>query len=332
MGSLVDLDHWKGSRLEQPVHGGGELVAARQQQPGDRWEGGGERRGEARDEDVRAVGWHHHQRSVDEVLDEVLGAHRRDPHILHLALEHAIDGEHRPGAEGRLDLAHARVGELGVLGHHVDPLLAGVRREPELDIVHRVGRDAVDDHAEQLAVLALELLARELHLLDDVGARRRVDHHQHRSAELVGEVRVEVEVERGSGADEVGAFADDEVAASLELLVGRQDLLLDLLVGAVRDQRRDGVGAGAVHLGVVELELVALAHQLDLRIGLLAGAHDRAEEADALQARGEHLHEAERDDRLAAVRAHRGDVDVLCHWLLSRLVPSVRGCVAPWVA
>ena len=34
-----------------------------------------------------------------------------------------------PGAEGCRNLTHTRVGQLRVLGHHVDPLLAGVRRE-----------------------------------------------------------------------------------------------------------------------------------------------------------------------------------------------------------
>ena len=48
---------------------------------------------------------------------------------------------------------------------------------PALDLVDGLGGDAVDDHPEQLTGLALQLLARELDLLDDVAAGRAVDDH-----------------------------------------------------------------------------------------------------------------------------------------------------------
>ncbi len=68
-----------------------------------------------------------------------------------------------------------------------------------------------------------------------------------------------------------------------------------------------------VHLLIGARQPVAVADQLDLGVGPVAGRDDRAKEAGALRLAGERLHQAERDNRLAAARFHRGDVEIARH-------------------
>ncbi len=54
----------------------------------------------------------------------------------------------------------------------------------------------VDDHAEQRGALARQLRAGDPHRRGDLGDRGASDHDQQRAAEMVGQGRVELEVER----------------------------------------------------------------------------------------------------------------------------------------
>src|SRR5207253_1824863 len=108
---------------------------------------------------------------------------------------------------------------------------------------------------------------------------------------------------------EVGPLAEDEVEPRLEGLVLGDDALSQLVVGRNRArlvlrERLQLLGGG--------VELVTAADQVDLRVGPVARGHDRPEEAKAVHPRGQKLHQPERDDRLAALRLHGGDVEVAC--------------------
>ena len=231
------------------------------------------------------------------MLDEVLDAHRRDAHVAHLAPERSAEDDARTERVG--DIGHRRIRELGRLRDEVDRMIG--RADRGEDVVHRLGRHAVDDHAENDATLRREATER------GADGRRRLlrlaaaDDDEHRRAELVRKVGVEAEVERRCGAGEIGSFAEDEVAFGLERLVGGDDDLAQLVVGLggarlLRRQRVRGRG------------VVARTHELELRIGLLR--NDRTEEAEPLDPPREELHEAETDDRLPALRLHRGDVEI----------------------
>ena len=75
------------------------------------WQRGSERR----DHDVRAIGGHEHERPVDELLDEVLDAHRPHPDVAHLAVQALRRLEEDLGLQGRGDLADRRSGQVGML-------------------------------------------------------------------------------------------------------------------------------------------------------------------------------------------------------------------------
>ena len=211
------------------------------------------------------------------------------------------------GAEAGGDVGDRRVGELRALRQDVDRLVHPHGLDARRDRGDVLRRDAVDDDAEDRAALVLERRPGR----PDGGERllgiAPLDDHEHGAAELVREVGVPPEVERGRGADEVGALADDEVAVALELPVGVVYALAHLLVG----RHRDRLGLRErVHPFVVRVELVAAPDQLDLRVALGRRGDDRPEEAEPLHAAREQLHHAERHDRLAALRRHRGDVEV----------------------
>ena len=82
--------------------------------------------GEAGEHDVGSVGRHDHQRPVDQVLDEVLDAHRRHLHLAHLLAQVRVPAVQHLRAELGRDLRHGRMPQRGMLGQHVERLVAVV--------------------------------------------------------------------------------------------------------------------------------------------------------------------------------------------------------------
>ena len=70
---------------------------------------------QGRDEDVGAVRGHDDERAVDELLDEVLDAHRADAHVADLAVEALGRLDENLRAERRGHLADGRTVEVGLL-------------------------------------------------------------------------------------------------------------------------------------------------------------------------------------------------------------------------
>ena len=232
VGELRNLEHRERRALEQPPDVLAELVPAGEDDAGDGGDRRRDRRGERGDEDVRAVAGNDHERAVDEVVDEVLDAHRPDPDVAHLALQGVRRPGQRGGSERVRHLGDGGVGEVGILGDQVDGLGAVLRTRAARDLVHVVGGDPVDEHAEDLAALVVERVAGDADRRGRVRRRAGLDDDEDRRAELVREVGVQPEVERGRGPGEVGALADDEVAVALERLVRLDDPVPELFVVA----------------------------------------------------------------------------------------------------
>ncbi len=238
----------------------------------------------------------------------MLDAHGRDPDVAHLPLESLAGVEEDRRVQLRRDLGHGGVGQLRALRKDVDGLLSVRPGEPGGHVRHVLRVDPIHDDSEDRAVLVAERPAGGAHRRDGLLRRAAADDDEHRSAQLVGEVRVSAEGERGRTA-EVGALADDEVAALLERLVRLDDALAQLLV---LDLARLVLGE-RMHLLVGGVELVAAANELELGIALGPRGHDRPEEAEPLDPGREQLHHAEGDDRLPATRLHARDVEVASH-------------------
>jgi hypothetical protein len=303
------LEHREGRLGHETAQRGIELVAAGEDDPGHRRQLRRDRRHEARHDDVRPVAGHYHERAVAQVVEEVLDAHRGHGHVADLAVEPVGGAVRRPGAERGGHVAHRREGELRTLGQHGHGLALEAAGQLRAHLVEQLRRHSVGDHPEQRAAAPLERLTRYAGGLDDRARVRAGHHHEHRRVEQLGQAGVHLEVERGRGAGEVGALADHDVAAALELPERRHHALLDLVEDAARDRRLPLVVGERVHLVVGRLEAVAAPDQLDLRVGLAPGRHDRPVEADLLDPRREGLHEAQRHDGLPAVGLERGDVD-----------------------
>ena len=109
------LDDREGRALEQPPQGVGERVVAADDHACDGRNRRGDHRREARDKDVRPVGRDDHERPLDEILDEVLHAHRRDADVPHLAVELLVRAGDHLRVELRRDL-----GDRGRLLMHFD--------------------------------------------------------------------------------------------------------------------------------------------------------------------------------------------------------------------
>ena len=86
------------------------------------------------------------------------------------------------------------------------------------------------------------------------------------------------------------------------------DLFQDARVEAAGGQRLDGVMGEGEGLVVGLVELVALPDEFDVVVPLLGGGDDGPEVSHAADPSGQHLHDAQRDDRLAALRFDAGDV------------------------
>ena len=140
-------------------------------------------------------------------------------------------------AERRGHVSHRRIGQLGLLGEHVHGLALEAGAQQLGHLIDQLRRNAVGDHAEQRAALALERLAGHAGGLHDLARGGPAHHHQHGCVEQDREAGIQVEVERRRGAREVGALADDHVAAELKLAKGRHHPLLDLVEDAARDRR-----------------------------------------------------------------------------------------------
>ena len=319
MDRLLRLDHREGRALEQPAQRVGQRVAAADEDTGNGRDHGGDHRCEARDEDVRPIGRNDDQRSLDEILDEVLDAHRSDSEAAHLAVELLV----RPRENLRVELGgHLRDGwkrELGPLRHDVDRLVAVLLRDPAPDLVDELLGHPVHEDAEDRAALVLQRIPGCAHRGDRLVGRATLDDDEDGRSELVGEIGVQPVVQGRGGAREVCALAEDEVETRLERLVLGDDPLPELVVG------RNGarlVLRQRPHLLGGRVELVPAAEQIDLRIRSVPGRDDRPEEPQPVHPGGEELHQPERDDGLAALRLHRGDVEVACQgpdWSLSLL-------------
>ena len=181
---------------------------------------GGERRassvdGDARDQDVGAVA-RARSRACPSTRSSrkcstLIAATRTRAHVAAQQVRAAALRRERPPAQRprSAELGHRCapraprpprrwVGELRLLGQHVDGRSFLSAASCSTTRRHVRDRHAVDDHAEELAALLVERLARD-RATAAVGCVRRfaTDHREHRAAELVGEVGVQVEVERG---------------------------------------------------------------------------------------------------------------------------------------
>ena len=147
--------------LEQVAHGLAQRVAAGDEHAGDGRDRRGHRRGEARDQDVRPVAGDDDERPFDEVVDEVLDAHRGDSYVAHVPLQRLLAGAGDDlGAELVRDLADGRKGELRQLGQDVDRLASVLRAERAAQLLDSLGGNAVDDDAEDRAALVRERVSR----------------------------------------------------------------------------------------------------------------------------------------------------------------------------
>jgi Icc-related predicted phosphoesterase len=72
--------------------------------------------------------------------------------------------------------------------------------------------------------------------------------------------------------------------------------------------RREGV-----HLVRFQPEPVAVVDERDARVEVVAGRDDGPEVADVIRAAQQHLHQAQRHERLATRRLHRSEVQVVGH-------------------
>ena len=88
---------------------------------------GGDDRGEARDEDVGPVARDDHERPVDQVVDEVLDAHRGDADVAHLAAQRLTGAGRIFASSASATSADRRERELRQLRENVDRLFAVLR-------------------------------------------------------------------------------------------------------------------------------------------------------------------------------------------------------------
>ena len=153
---LRDLEHGERRFLQKAGCGLAERHLAGENDAGHGRDRGRERRRDASHENVRAVGGNDDERPVDELVEEVLDAHRAHADVAHFSMERLARIEEDLRVEVGGHVGHGRVRELGAFRQHVDGLV-----DPELDELtrHLVGvlrRDAVHEHAEDLAALVLE--------------------------------------------------------------------------------------------------------------------------------------------------------------------------------
>ena len=314
-------------------------------------------RREAAGDDVGAVPRGDHEVAVDDPLEEVLQAHRAHDQAAHLPVRSAVE---RPraavGTPGGLQVPRVqRLRDLGDGGGGQDRRLRQGRRDqvvaddvgqPGPHRVDQCGIDAVGDHSDQRAAAVAQRRDprrdRVEHLLD--GPPARADDQQHRGAQVVRGVDVEVELD-GQRPGRVVAALDDHDVRGGDLgggggrgvgHRGRGDAVADhgraRAGGAVGDRPVGGEhafeqpGVGGAVGGVVQVvegqregarvllgQAEAVEHEREVGVVLAGRAGQRAEEPQPARPAGQDLDQAEDHRGLAGSRLERGDVDVAGH-------------------
>ena len=153
-------------------------------------------RGQGADHDVRPVGGSDHQIPVGDALQEPRQAHGPDDEPGDLADRRAAL-VHHVGAEGDRHLGDGRCCEQRHLRQHGGGQVADHVGQPGRDVRGCAGIHPVGDHADQRAAPGGEdgeILADGV---EDLGGRAAspTDDEEHRAAEVVGRVDVEVELD-----------------------------------------------------------------------------------------------------------------------------------------
>ena len=283
-----------------------------------RREGSGCMGEQRREEHVRPVPRHDHDRPLGQPREHVLHRHRGDDHAERLALEQlGIPGDQR--GRGRLEQGgDRRCDEEGILRDRPHGQLLIVDRgfDRRLDLRQLVGVRAVGDDRQQLGMRAVQLGGGEFgdltHALRGTcgGAVRRPspEHEQNRRPEVRGDARVEAQLGGAADVGEVGAEDDDGVALPFD----GGETGDDLRQRGIRI-RVHQVVVDPDALVVVEVDAVVVEEQLEHVVALRRGPRDGPEHSDAVDLVAEHLEHAERDRGLAGMTFGGRDVDADRH-------------------
>ena len=201
--------------LEEALHLGRGPESAGEDDPGDPRVRRGRVGQQRPDRDVGAVAGRDDQAALLQVVQEVGQLHRRHLEVQHLPVEPLRVPVQHLGAERLPDLADRGLVEEGVGGQDEHRRLAGLAgAEPRGSLGRGVGRDPVDDHREQVALLLREGIRQHAHGVGDLpgGPPLPGDDGQQRRAQVPRHLDVELELHRGVQGPIVGARADDEVA------------------------------------------------------------------------------------------------------------------------
>jgi len=318
--------------LEERADRAGGLEAVRQHDAGDVDGLGGVELEHHAQQIAEAVARNEQQRAVAQLREEDF--RRGIRHAVGRRLEgvEQVGTVERLGAEGLGDLGHHRRGQERVLRNREHGQIRIARRPQERrQLVDAVGREAVQDGRQHLAVAVLEALHREIevgHLavLADLVA---VHHQQHRRVDVARDLGVDVEFEGGRVAFEVGPLADDEIVAGGHGVVFCQDAVEQggSLAGADQFARlAAGVGERLL-VGQVEPEVAGDQRDVVVRFRPAPIARDdRPEEADVADLLDHHFHHAQRDGGFAAAGFRRGNIHVAGHGLtFPNRRPGTRG-------
>ncbi len=301
--------------VEEALEVGVEGEPAGEHQRGDVVEGAGRAGQQRARDDVGPVTRGDREHPFVEVVEDVGQAHGRDLDVGDLAVEVADRAGQLVGIQRVHDLAHRRLGQHRHRRQRPHRFRDPGRLDGGPDVVEDRGGDLVDDDRRDRAALGHQRLPGEVEGVEHLVGQTvgPADHGQDRGTEVVGDLRVDVELDRGGGAGVLRAVVEHEGVAVLQALGGVQDALEDLLAPALGEPLGDLVRAEDRHLARGEIEVVAAPDQLDALVGLLAGRDDGAQVADLAQPPGQQLHQPERDQRAACPRLQGREVETVGH-------------------
>ncbi len=260
------------------------------------------------DDHVGSITRHDEHRVVDHVVEHVRHRHRR--HLDPTDRTSEIDriAADLLGAEGGTELIERRLPQRRFLRDRPDRIVEVDVGEGVGERFEHLGVDPVDDDRRDRIVT--ERVAADGDALDD--HRRRtavaVDDRDDRCAEMFGDPRVDLQLDRRRRTREVGALDHDEVADRLDLLEALDDAF-HARVGRAAGVRALGGGVGVADPLVGHL--VVLTDELEVVVG--QPLDDRSVEANSRHPPREQLDQAERHDRLPARGSHRRQVHRSCH-------------------
>ena len=301
---------------EEALHLGRRPEPAGEDDPGDPRVRRGRVGQQRPDRDVGAVAGGDDQAALLQVVQEVGQLHRRHLEAQHLPVEPLRVPVQHLGAERLPDLADRGLVEEGVGGEDEHRRLAGhAAAEPCGSLGHGVGRNPVDDHREQVALLLREGIRQHAHGVGDLpgGPPLPGDDGQQRRAQVPRHLDVELELHRGVQGPIVGARADDEVALQRETPVTLEDPAVQLLLPASGEQLPRDVAADAGRAHERGRGPVPARDEGRQPVGGRRVPDEGAEEAHLPPVPREKLHHAEHDEGLPAAGPGPADVDAVRH-------------------